>query len=388
MKDVTVYPGKASGIVPASPCVDEEIRAAVLASITKTGIWQTDSCCKAEDVYNALFGMGAKFRKQDDTITFYSPPQEGTAVIKCCRSVFDLILPLCAVLGGEYSFPQEFDYEAAKTLEGMGVECSCDNEAMTLKGRIEPGDVVLEDGRLLDGFLLCLPIMKGAAVHYVGTENAELPLSILKEFGYKIDSRDGFRIEQERYSDESYVFRAGGDYAMSAYTMLFGFFGGEAGVTGLLAESAQPQKRIIEEFRKLKLNVQEYSGAVFAEKSRAQAEVIDISESVEPAVVLALCCFGKGRCVIKNSGCIREQKKRDFDTVLIGLKSIGADIMQIGEDLLIAGRQTVLGGKANARGSERASLVFAAAALLSETGVTIDRPCCLEGLSTLGVSFI
>ncbi len=388
MRNVTVYPGKASGIVPAPPSVDEEIRAIILASLTKTSIWQTDSCCETEELFNALFNMGAKFRKQDETITFYSSPQGGTAALKCSRSVFKFILPLCAVLGGEYSFPSEYNCDKVSSLEDMGIECSCSNEGIKLKGRIKPGDIVLKDGSLLDGFLLCLPLMKGAALHCSASINAELTLSILKDFGYKIDKRNGFRIEKDRYSDESYVFRAGGDYAMSAYMMLFGFLGGEAGVTGLMAESEQPQKHIIDEFHKLKLNVQEYSGAVFAKKSRASAEVIDISESVEPAAVLTACCFGRGRCVIKNIDGIVEQSKQDFETVFAGLKAIGADIVQIGGDLLVSGKQTVTGGRADARGSKRTSIAFAAAALQSETGVTINRACGLEGLSALGISFI
>ena len=388
MKRFTIYPGKASGIVPAPPSVDEELRAIILASITKTSVWQKDSCCETMDIFNALFSMGAKFRKQDETITFYSSPNGGTAVLDCSRSVLKFILPLCAVLGGEYCFSPECSCDEVKSLESLGIEYSCDNEEMRLKGRINPGDVILEDSRLLDGFLLCLPLMKGAALHCSSNTGAELTLSVLKDFGYKIDSRNGFSIEKERYPDESFVFRAGGDYAMSAYMMLFGFLGGEAGVTGLMAESAQPQKSIIEEFRMLKLKIQEYSGAVFAKKSRASAEVIDISESVEPAAILTACCFGRGRCVIKNSDSIKEQSKRDFEIVLAGLKAIGADITQIGHDLLISGRQTLMGGMVDARGSKRASLAFAAAALQSETGVNINRTCGLEGLSALGISFI
>ena len=388
MKRVTVYPGKATGIVPAPPSVDEELRAIILASITKTGVWQTDSCCETEALFNALFSMGAKFRKQDETITFYSSPKGGTAALECSRSVFKFILPLCAVLGGEYSFSPECSCDEVKSLECLGIQYSCDNEEMKLKGRINPGDIVIEDSRLLDGFLLCLPLMKGAALYCSSSTGAELTLSILKDFGYKIDSSSGFSIEKDRYPDESFVFRAGGDYAMSAYMMLFGFFGGESGVTGLLAESAQPQKRIIEEFRNLKLNVQEYSGAVFAKKSRASTEVIDISASVEPAAILTACCFGRGRCVIKNSDDIEEVSKRDFEIVLAGLKAIGADITQIGRDMLISGRQTLPGGSVDARGSKRASLAFAAAALQSETGVSINRTCGLEWLSALGISFI
>ena len=234
MRSVTVYPGKASGIVPAPPSVDEELRAIILASITKTGILQSDSCCEDEDLFNALFSMGAKFRKQDETITFYSSPKEDTAALKCSRSVYKYILPLCAVLGGEYSFPPECKCDEIKSLEILGIECSCNKEEIKLRGRVRPGDIVLEDSRLLDGFLLCLPLMKGAALRCGLNSGTELTLSILKEFGYKIDSRNGFRIEKDRYPDESYVFRAGGDYAMSAYMMLFGFLGGEAGVTGLL----------------------------------------------------------------------------------------------------------------------------------------------------------
>ena len=47
-----------------------------------------------------------------------------------------------------------------------------------------------------------------------------------------------------------------------------------------------------------------------------------------------------------------------------------------------------MGGRVDARGSKRASLAFAAAALQSETGVTINRACGLGGLGALGVSFI
>jgi 5-enolpyruvylshikimate-3-phosphate synthase len=389
MKTVTVYPGKASGIISAPPSIDEKLRAIILAALTKTSIWQTCSCCETEDIYNTLFEMGARFRQQDEMVTFYAPPKKSTATIKCNLSTFYLILPLCAVLGGEYRFTSEYDSEAVKTLSGMGIECWRDKGGITVCGKLNTESIELCDKMLLEGFLLCLPLMKDGMLHCNGLDGgAELTLSIMRGFGYTVSENGGYCIKKDRYVNDDFSFRVSGDYSKAVYLMLFGFFGGEVGVMGLLADSTQPQKKILDELKALKLGVAEYSGAVFAKKSRAVSGFLDISKSVEPAAVLALCCFGKGECTIRNKEAIEPQKRLDFDIVLAGLKDLGADISEIGSDILVSGRRTILGGRADAIGSEKASLVFAAAALLSETSARICNAAGLEFLPALGVSSI
>ncbi len=94
MRNTTVYPGSANGVVAAPPSLDEALSAIVLAAITRTSVRGAGSSPDTISMFNGLFAMGAKFRQQEDVVTFYTAPKSGSASIECTHEVLVLLMPL------------------------------------------------------------------------------------------------------------------------------------------------------------------------------------------------------------------------------------------------------------------------------------------------------
>jgi len=385
--DITVYPGRAEGVVAAPPCINEAKRAIVLASITLSGVRGSGLGNEIQELLGALSDMGAQYRIEDSVILFYKAPQSSKTTVTCSLETAVLLLPLCAALGGEYTFFGRFESCLADALEGTGAELKTDGTGITVKGKISTKEIIVVDEKMLTGFLLALPLLEDIKINFEGNKaQADFALQILKDFGYAVNETDGYRLKKDGGRQAGYAYNAGGDYGEAVYYMLSGFVSGEVGVTGLLADTAQPKRKIIEELKRYKLNVQELYGAVFAKRSRMRAEVIDIAASAAPCAVLLLACLGRGKCVIKNFELLQANVREEFEAACSGLKGIGADIMKIGSDVFVEGKAKLFGGRADAQGNRRLSLVFAAAALNSETGVKIENCADISEIRALGIS--
>ncbi len=387
MKSITVYPGSANGIAAAPPSMEEALPAILLAAITKTSVRAMGSTGDTVSMFNGLFALGAKFRQQDEVVTFYTVPEKGSAKIACTHKVLVLLLPLCAVLGGEYTFLGEFDRHIISAIESLGIDWSVGEEGVTIETKPQISDIVLDEETFETGVILAMPLMKGAKVLRSGEgKSQELILTMMRDFGIRVSDQDGYAITGQRKTDTNYSYSVGGDYGEAAYLLLAGFLSGEVGVTGLLADSMQSGRRVIEELKGLKLNVQDMNGAVFAKRSRITEEIIDVSAMAEPPVVLVLACFCKGKCVIKNADRLNAQKQEEFYLIAKALQSIGADIIKIGQEYFITGKRKLFGGNVDAHHNRHAAICLAVAGLSSEIGVTLNNAPSMDALVSLGVT--
>lgn len=387
MKSVTVYPGSASGVVPAPPSLEEALPAIVLAAITKTSVRAIGSTRDTVSMFNGLFALGAQFRQQDDVVTFYSVPKQSSVKMECTHRVLLLLLPLCAVLGGEYTFLGEFDSHTISAIKHLGIDWSVGEKGVTIKTPPRIGDIALEDETFAAGFMLTLPMMQGSAVLRLGTGTSQkLILKIMHEFGFNISDQDGYTINKQREIDTRYIYSVGGDYGEAALLLLAGFLSGEVGVTGLLAGSLQSGRSVIDDFVGLKLHVQEMNGAVFAKRSRMNEDIIDVSCMAVPSAVLVLACFCKGKCVIKNADRLGPKEQEEFYLIAKELQSIGADIIKIGQEYFITGKKKLFGGNVDAHHNQHAATCLAAAGLCSEIGVTLNNAPPVDALASLGIT--
>jgi 5-enolpyruvylshikimate-3-phosphate synthase len=388
MRNITVYPSSAKGVMAAPSSMEEALPAIVLAAITKTSVRGAGSSADTVSIFNGLFALGAKFRQQEDVVTFYKEPQLGDAKIECTHNVLMLLLPLCIVLGGEYTFLGEFDRSIIQRLESLDIDWSVSEQGVTIRTIPRGKDIVIEENDFLNGFLLSLPMMDGAKIIYNGKgKSTELVLEMMRGFGFSIDDSDGgFEIVKHREVNTNFIYSVGGDYGRAAYLLLAGFLAGEVGVTGLLADSMQSKRKVIEQLKELKLDIQEMNGAVFAKKSRIEVESIDISKMAEPIVVLVLACFCKGKCVIKNVDQLSRGSAKEFDTIAKVLQKMGADIIRIGQEYFITGKRKLFGGNVDVHNNQNMAMAMAAVGLVSEIGVTLSKAPSLEAFHSLGVT--
>ncbi|MBT7122504.1 MAG: hypothetical protein HN948_05775, partial [Clostridia bacterium] len=224
MRNTTVYPGSANGVVTAPSSLDEALSAIVLAAITRTSVRGAGSSVDTISMFNGLFAMGAKFRQQEDVVTFYTAPKKGSANIECTHKVLVFLLPLCIALGGEYTFLGEFDSHIIAGLKSLDIDWSVSEKGVTIRSNRQNRDTALEDETFAAGFMLTLPLNESAKLSCSsGKKFAELTVAIMQDFGYRLFDQEGYSIAKHRKVDTNYIYSVGGDYGKSAYLLLAGF---------------------------------------------------------------------------------------------------------------------------------------------------------------------
>ena len=64
MRNVTIYPSSANGVVAAPASMEEALPAILLAAITKTSVRGAGTSPDTISMFNGLFALGARFRQQ------------------------------------------------------------------------------------------------------------------------------------------------------------------------------------------------------------------------------------------------------------------------------------------------------------------------------------
>lgn len=395
MQNITIYPGKMSGVAAAPPSADETRYALIVAAISQRGVRMQN----AESMLSGLKSLGAGFRRESGSVLFYQAPRGGEADIVCTQQTLPLMLGLCVALGGRYSLTcnkqtiSRYEEPVRVLLAQTGFKCSCDGGSFRISGQMQQRRIVTDDAALAAGLLLNLSMMDGVCVA-CSAKDAEPALRhaahVMQQFGYTLHEDGGYAMEQVQMPRSDFVYAPCGDYAMAAYLLACMTVGGSAGLTGLIADCAQPEMRDIAHMISLGLPVREMDGALFANKARLGTQTVDAREyaSIVP-IVVALASLSRGRCVIKNIGASHNNGDDTLGITADALASMGADVMTLGGDMTITGKGRLFGGAADAKGNARAAMAICAVALGCEVPTTVknvpDIGGFLGALKALGV---
>lgn len=107
-----------------------------------------------------------------------------------------------------------------------------------------------------------------------------------------------------------------------------------------------------------------------------------IPRLIDEIPVLAVAAsLAEGETVIRDASELRVKETDRIQTVVEGLKALGADLEELPDGMKIMGRPKLLGGKAQSHKDHRLAMAWTVAGLLSEKGVS------LEGIEAALVSF-
>lgn len=378
---MTIYPGNADGVVSAPPSIDEGLRALILASFSRCSVRQAGHSQNVLTMLNCLEVLGAKYRQERHTISFYTSPTSCDAFLDCSSSIktLELLLPVCLAMGGKYRFQfnaKDYDRIELSWLRTYNIRYSVDENIIVVEGKLLDTHIKTYDKNLASGLLIALTLMNGATLASPKDGlDTKLPLTqyVLDKFGFKVSDYPVYSISKETDMPTNYTYSVCGDYRSGVNLMLPGFLSGNVGITGLLADYPQSERRIFEQLKQLNLHVQEIHGAVFAKKSRLGDIVMDAREYAQMLpLVTVLGCFSRGKCVIKNTLKLHPKERDELVQAVELLRQLGADILRITDDYIIEGKKKLFGGSVNVNENADLAWIVASAALCCETPVTIS----------------
>lgn len=231
--------------------------------------------------------------------------------------------------------------------------------------------------QFISGLLFMLSV-SGGKIEITGkTESApyiDMTVNALKIFGCPIEkTENGYKITKTQPLCSPEKITAKGDWSNAAFFITAGVVGrNPVTVTGLELNSAQGDKAIIDELRKLGAKIESENSSVTAFPSCLKAADIDASQipDLVPILSVAACC-AEGTTRIYGAGRLRIKESDRLQTVCDMLTSLGGKVKINPDGLEITGCP-LSGGEFSSGNDHRIAMSGAVAATLCENKVTIN----------------
>lgn len=318
------------------------------------------------------------FSSKDITVTeeCLKALKRGEKVLDCGESGSTLrfLLPLTAVLGGEYVFlghgrllsrPNE---ELFSVFSKHGVMARNHGDKITLSGKLTAGEYRIRgdiSSQYISGLLMALPVLDGDSQIVLTTPLVSAPyvlitLEVLKSFGVNIIPTDnGYKIRgNQKYSGD---ILPEGDWSNMAAFLTLGAVAGSVKVTGLNVNSVQGDRAILEILKKAGARLSIDGDSVTVEKAKLRAFTFDAENCPDLVpVTAALAAFADGDTIINNIERLKIKESDRVESTIATLKAFGISAESDGHSFIVHGNSPTA-GKADSFNDHR--VVMAAAVL-------------------------
>ncbi|MBR2499086.1 MAG: 3-phosphoshikimate 1-carboxyvinyltransferase [Clostridia bacterium] len=280
----------------------------------------------------------------------------GKKVLDCGESGSTLrfLMPLCASLGGEYTFichgklidrPND---ELFLAMQAHGVTAE-KTDKITLSGKLTSGEYVLRgdiSSQYISGLLMALPMLDGDSRITLTTPLSSAPyvditIEVLNGFGVKIDRTEkGFYVKgNQKFFGEVLP---EGDWSNSAFFLVAGAINGEITVKGLNQQSAQGDKYIMEILSRAGAKICVCEKGVTVKKSALKAFSFDAEDCPDLVPISAvLASFAQGESVIRNIQRLKIKESDRVETTIKMLSAFNVKAHTDGENLFVLGGEPV-----------------------------------------------
>ena len=302
---------------------------------------------------------------------------QGKTVLDCGESGSTLrfMMPLCAALGGEYTFighgklmerPNE---ELFAVMGEHGVKAE-KTDSIKLCGKLTAGEYKIRgdiSSQYVSGLLMALPILDGDSnivltTPLVSAPYVQITLEVLKSFGVKIQKTDcGFFIKGNQKYGGSVL--PEGDWSNMAFFLCAGAINGDITVSGLNQNSAQGDKYIMDILALAGADVESTKSGIRVKKSKLKAFTYSAEDCPDLVPVTAvLAAYADGVSVIKDVQRLKIKESDRIESTISMLKNFGIDADCDGVNLTVYGGKPV-GGTADAFNDHRLAMSTAILAL-------------------------
>lgn len=290
-------------------------------------------------------------------------------------STLRFLLPLCAVLGGKYSFTghgklmQRPNDELFAVMRSHGIKIE-QTEKIYIYGKLTSGKYEIRgdiSSQYISGLLMALPFLDGDSEIVLTTPlcsapYVEITLQVLKAFGIVVErTLNGFKVlGNQKYNGNSAV---EGDWSNAAFFLVGAAINGEVTISGLNPDSVQGDKFILEILRLAGVDVCVNKKGVTVKKSEIknfEFSASDCPDLVPIAAVLA--AFANGKSVIKDVERLKIKESDRIESAMAMLNGFGINANSDGKSFIVYGGNPVC-GKADSFNDHRLAMASSILAL-------------------------
>ena len=355
-----------------------------------------------------LIRLGAAELSQDITATLRCLKQLGSNIVDCGDGVWQIspgalpaqplldcgesgstlrfLLPVAAALGanarltGAGRLPERPLADLTRTLEEHGIAFSAAKLPFAISGKLAggcfelPGNVSSQyvSGLLFALYAAKLPGEIALTTRLESSRYVDMTIAALRTFGATITGTErGWRFDgcTAAAPDELTV---EGDWSNAAAFLVCGALGGAVTVSGLSADSLQPDRAIVNILRRFGAKVEIAGDRVTAAPGTLRPAVVDVSETPDLLPVLAVLAAGApGKSRFVNAARLRLKESDRLHSAAELLKAIGVEVRELPDALEITGGGAVHGGSVNSFNDHRLVMAATAAAALGALPLTV-----------------
>lgn len=399
MNEITLLPGKRTGVIRAPSSKSQAHRLLICAALGESGC--TVNCGeKSKDIEataKCLAAMCADAKELFSGIYRVTPSEKpDNAELFCGESGSTLrfLLPVCGALGKKSVFKMEgrlperplYPFDELLRSHGMSIE-KCEDE-LHVSGRLQSGVFEIAgdvSSQFISGLLFALPLLDGDSIIRVTgkTESRsyiELTENALSLSGIRFEKNDN---EYTVFGNQKYALPDGtgaeGDYSNGAFFLCMGALS-ENGIRVLnLAEnSLQGDKKIIEILRRIGAEISVGRKEITVRKGALHGCKIDASDIPDLIPVLAVtACAAEGETRIFNAARLRLKESDRLRATAELIKNLGGNVTELPDGLIIRGGG-LRGGTADSYNDHRIAMSAAVAACICTEEVTVQSPDCVN----------
>lgn len=399
--EITITAGNPPRRVTAPLSKSEGHRAMILAALAEGEtllpvLPASDDMTATKECLRQM-GAGITETAQGLQICPIRAPAANAVRLNCGESGSTLrfLLPVAAALGrhavftGAGRLPERPVAELLEAMQKNGITAEVRREPWEIEidGRLTAGIFTLPgnvSSQYVSGLLMALPLLKGSSEIRVegalqSAGYAAMTEEMLRRFGAVCEKTpQGWHIAGGQRYHSPMRFAIGGDWSQAAFWLAAGSLFAPVTVTGLLPESAQPDRAILPLLRQMGAQIEISPNGVTAAPGKLRgisAEMSGCPDLLPPlAVVMA---FAEGESRLTGAGRLR-LKESDRLTGTAGLlRALGGTVTELPDGLVIAGGG-LRGGAADPCGDHRLAMAAGLAALGCREPVTVKNAECVR----------
>lgn len=301
-------------------------------------------------------------------------------------STLRFLLPVAAALGvdahltGSGRLPERPLADLIRVLQAHGISFSAEKLPFDIGGKLTGGRFELPgnvSSQYVSGLLFALYAADIAGeialtTRLESSRYADMTVATLRKFGADI-KRDGDTFKVGKRSGEApEKLAVEGDWSNAAAFLVAGALGGGVTVTGLDANSLQPDRAVVDILRKFGAQVSVDGDEVTSAPGTPRPATVDVAETPDLLPVLAvLAAKSPGRSRFVNAARLRLKESDRLSSTAQLLKAIGVEVAELPDALEITGGGKVHGGTVDPYNDHRLVMAATAAASLGATPLTI-----------------
>ncbi|MBE6870322.1 MAG: 3-phosphoshikimate 1-carboxyvinyltransferase [Ruminococcaceae bacterium] len=388
--NITVDCSAVSGTLAAIPSKSDAHRALICAALSDTPcfIRLSSSSADIDATAACMSALGAHINRTENGFEITPINKKLDCTLDCGESGSTLrfLMPVAAALGGKTSFighgrlPARPIDMICEMLESHGCTVSDTHLPATVSGKLCGGTFRLAgniSSQHISGLLMALPLCGGSEIILqTPLESAgyvDMTLRTMARFGVAARKTDtGFICDAGTYKAPS-VYEVEGDWSNAAFPLALAAIGGSVTMTGLLQDSAQGDKAILDVLSSFGASVSCDGTAVTVKKGALhciELDMSDIPDMLPAAAALAAAADGETR--FYNAGRLRIKESDRLSAMYSVLTALGADVTELDDGLIVRGGKQLYGAVVNGFNDHRIVMTACILSKLCASPITIE----------------